>query len=280
MSRLFNIDNSIDYYCVIGNPVAHSRSPTIHAAFASQTGQVLQYDRVLVEADEFAAAMAEFRVGGGCGMNVTVPFKEEAFRLVDDLSQRAQSAGAVNTLRLDEGGIWHGDNTDGIGLLRDLTANQGYDIQAARILVCGAGGAARGVLPSLLESGPSTVVLANRTLPRARQVAEDLRAVGPITIAGYDELQDQSFDLIINATSLGLDDEVPPVPDDCLHPATWCYDMMYGSGPTAFQRWARQRVARQALDGLGMLVEQAAESFYIWRGVRPDTAPVIDSLRS
>lgn len=279
---LFAIEGPIDYYCVIGNPIAHSKSPAIHAAFARQTGQALRYERVLVPLDGLDQALTEFRAQGGRGMNVTLPFKEAAFRFAGDGTPRAQLARAANTLWLDDRRDWHADNTDGAGLVRDLGANYGFDFAGRAVLLCGAGGAACGVLPALLERRPARVVIANRTLPRAEDLAQRMRGyfVAEVRACDYVALAGQAFDLIVNGTSLGLSGAVPPVPPECVAPETWCYDMLYGNSPTAFQRWAQARGARRALDGLGMLVEQAAESFHIWRGVRPDTAPVIAGLRN
>jgi shikimate dehydrogenase len=265
-------------YCVVGNPVAHSKSPQIHAAFAAQTGQHISYTRLLAPLAEFERVVQDFAQSGGRGMNVTVPFKERAFHLAAIHGEAAMLAGAVNTLsRVDAD--WRGDNTDGIGLLRDLTDNHGCPIAGRQILICGAGGAARGVLATLLRESPAEVVIANRTSERARDLAARFRSCGAIAAAGYDGLAGRSFDLVINATALGLSDQVPPLPEGVLANDSWCYDLMYGEGPTAFQRWAVAHGAAHALDGLGMLVEQAAESFYLWRGIRPHTAPVIAALR-
>ena len=273
-----------DYYCVVGNPVEHSLSPVIHAAFAEQTGQVLSYDRVRVEADGFAAALRAFIAAGGRGMNVTVPFKEDASDAVNALSERAERAGAVNTIICERGGDGTvktlGDNTDGVGLLRDLTVNRGVALDAAEVLVAGAGGAARGAIPALLEQGVKAVTIANRTEARAVQLAQRFADLGSVAGTGYQLLKGRRFDLLINATSLGLVGQAPPVPATCLGPATTCYDMMYGDEPTWFMRWAETLGAGRVFDGLGMLVEQAAEAFALWRGVRPETAPVISELRA
>ena len=267
-----------DRYAVIGNPIEHSSSPLIHAAFARQTGEDIQYDRILGSLDDFAGDVRHFAQQGGRGLNVTVPFKEQAFELADELSERARRAGAVNTLSLDQATI-RGDNTDGVGLVRDLGCNHRFNFGAARILLLGAGGASRGVLFPLLGERPAAILIANRTADKARALAamaEDARVAG----CGLDELAGQeAFDLIVNGTAAGLKGEVPAIPDDCLAPGGWTYDMMYGVEPTAFVRWGRAHKAARALDGLGMLVEQAAESFHIWRGVMPDTGPVIEQLR-
>lgn len=266
-----------DRYAVIGNPIEHSKSPEIHAAFARQTGQDMVYERILGSLDDFEGDVRRFIAEGGRGMNVTVPFKERAFQLADERSDRADRAGAVNTLSFD-GDRVRGDNTDGAGLVRDLGCNHRFAFAGSRILLLGAGGASRGVLFPLLEEGPAELVIANRTAHKAVELAaraDDARVSG----CGLDELTGRQFDLIINGTAAGLGGQVPALPDDCLAAGGWTYDMMYGSEPTAFVRWGQAHGAARALDGLGMLVEQAAESFYLWRGVMPDTGPVIERLR-
>jgi len=267
-----------DKYAVIGNPIAHSKSPLIHGEFARQTGQDMEYGRVLGDPDDFAGEMRRFFAAGGRGMNVTVPFKERAWELADERSPRAESAGAVNTLILLSDGRLRGDNTDGIGLVRDLAGNHGFDFCGKRLLLLGAGGASRGVLRPLLETGPAALVIANRTASKALQLAAAI-ASDRVSGCGLDALTGRSFDLIVNATSAGLDSRVPEIPHDCVAPGGWTYDMFYGDTPTPFQRWSSQCGAARTLDGLGMLVEQAAESFFLWRGVRPATAPVIALLR-
>lgn len=269
-----------DRYAVIGNPIEHSKSPQIHLAFAAQTGQDISYERLLGDLEEFESDVCDFFNAGGKGLNVTVPFKERAFILADDLSERAQSAGAVNTLMLLADGQVRGDNTDGVGLVRDLGCNHRFDFADARILLLGAGGASRGVLRPLLAEAPAELVIANRTASKADALAADMALLGPVEGCGLDQLAGRQFDLIINGTAAGLSDEVPPLPDDCLAPGGWTYDMMYASEPTAFVRWGRGHGAGKALDGLGMLVEQAAEAFYLWRGQRPETEAVIASLRT
>lgn len=268
-----------DRYAVIGNPIEHSQSPRIHQAFAEQTGEALNYDRLLGDLDRFEEEVRQFFADGGRGLNVTVPFKERAWAMVDERTRRAEAAGAVNTLIALENGRLHGDNTDGAGLVRDLAVNHGYLLSGSRILLLGAGGASRGVLRPLLEGGPERLVVANRTADKARRLADSLQAEGPVSGCGLDELEGERFDLIINGTAAGLKGELPVLPEHLLAPGGWTYDMMYGSEPTAFVRWGQRHRAGKALDGLGMLVEQAAESFLLWRGVRPDTAPVIASLR-
>lgn len=267
-----------DRYAVFGNPVAHSRSPDIHARFAAATGQDLVYHRQLVPLDGFAAAARDFFAAGGQGLNVTVPFKEEAFAFAETLSPRARRAGAVNTLALRDGGVL-GDNTDGVGLVRDIRVNLGWTVAAQRVLVLGAGGAVRGVLAPLLAEGPARLVIANRTVARAVELATAFADLGSIVGGGFDELHGQAFDLVINATSASLAGHLPPLPEGLLAPGARCYDMMYGSEPTVFLGWASNRGAMVS-DGLGMLVEQAAEAFLLWRGIRPETAPVVAWLRA
>ena len=268
-----------DRYAVIGNPIAHSKSPRIHAAFARQTGQDMEYRAIAVAPGHFPAAVAEFRAAGGRGLNVTLPFKEEAWALAAERSPRAERAGAANTLGFREDGRVWADNTDGAGLVRDLTANLGLALGARRLLLLGAGGAARGVLAPLLAQGPDTLVVANRTPARAEALAADFRDLGPVSACAFTALAGRRFDLVVNATSASLQGEVPPLPDGLFAPGGWGYDMMYGDGPTPFVRWSLAQGAVDARDGLGMLVEQAAESFFLWRGVRPETRPVIAGMR-
>jgi len=266
-----------DRYAVIGNPIKHSKSPLIHAQFAQQADQDMSYERILGDLEDFAGDVRDFAAEGGRGLNVTVPFKERAFELADELSERAERAGAVNTLLLEEGVI-RGDNTDGVGLVRDLGCNHSFNFAGSRILLLGAGGASRGVLFPLLEEEPASITIANRTASKALDLAA-MAESEKVTGCGLDELQGQQFDLIINGTAAGLNGKVPPIPDDCLAPGGWTYDMMYATEPTAFVKWGREHDAAKALDGLGMLVEQAAESFRLWRGVTPDTDAVIRALR-
>lgn len=269
-----------DRYAVMGNPVAHSKSPLIHRLFARQTGENLCYDALLVSTDDFAPAVAEFLGEGGKGLNITVPFKQDACRIADQLSDRARLAGAVNTLRADPGGVLFGDNTDGIGLVRDLTQNLGLQLEGANILLLGAGGAARGVLAPVLEQQPATLHIANRTIERAAQLVRSFAELGNLSASGFDDIPARTYDIIVNATAAGLHDTTPELPAGTIQPLTWCYDMMYGTEPTPFMRDAHQHGSRHRCDGLGMLVEQAAESFRLWRGVRPETATVIAALRA
>lgn len=271
-----------DRYAVIGHPVAHSKSPQIHAAFARQTGQDLSYEAILAPLDGFEPAVRAFIRGGGCGLNVTLPFKVEAFRLAATRSPRAEAAGAVNTLLFSAAGI-RGDNTDGIGLVADLTRNLGLDLAGKRILLLGAGGAARGVLLPLLEQRPAVLALANRTADKARALAAAFVArAGGCALAGggFTELAGRRFDLVINATAASLGDAAPTLPGGLCAPDSLAYDMVYGKELTPFLRAARGDGAARLADGLGMLVEQAAEAFFLWRGVRPATAPVLAALRA
>lgn len=264
------------HYAVFGNPVAHSKSPLIHAEFARQTRQDLDYRAILAPLDDFPGAVAAFREAGGRGANITVPFKEAAFKLANRLTRRAQDAGAVNTLAFENREII-GDNTDGAGLVRDLAINLQQALAGKRILLMGAGGAARGVIGPLLEQQPAALVLANRTLDKAQKIAELFG--GRLAAVSYEALAGERFDIVVNATAASLKGELPPLPGSLFNPGALAYDMMYGS-ETPFMAWARLHGASRVSDGLGMLVEQAAESFFVWRGIRPDTAPVIDKLKS
>lgn len=268
-----------DLYAVIGNPIAHSKSPLIHMEFARQTGQDISYTAILAPLDGFAETVREFVRRCGKGINVTVPFKQEAWKLTTELTERAAIAQAVNTLRFDNGRIF-GDNTDGAGLVRDIRENRGFAIRDSQVLLMGTGGAARGVLQPLLAQYPQSVTIANRTVEKALQLQQQFADFGNVKGCGYAELAGRQFDLVINATSSSLQDELPPLPPGIFTPQTLAYDMMYGRGPTPFLSFARHQGAGLMADGLGMLVEQAAESFYLWRGVRPATAPVIAMLKS
>ena len=265
-----------DRYAVIGNPVAHSKSPQIHAEFARQTGQDLVYERLLAPTDAFITTVDAFRALGGRGLNVTLPFKGEAFAYAERLSERARAAQAVNTLKFEDDAII-GDNTDGAGLVNDLLSNIGCAIAGARVLVLGAGGAARGVIMPLLEQQPGLLVIANRTLGKARLLAQSFRR--GVEAGTYGSLANRQFDLVVNATSASLAGELPPLPRGVFAPGALAYDMMYGRAETPFLAFARHEGAGTLADGLGMLVEQAAESFFIWRGLRPDCAPVLRLLR-
>ncbi len=268
----------MDRYAVMGNPVAHSKSPAIHAMFAEQTGETLSYERILAPLDGFSEALAKFAGAGGKGLNITVPFKQEAWAAVAERSERAEAAGAVNTILLRPDGRHYGDNTDGAGLVRDLRDNNAAPLSQRRILILGAGGAVRGVMPSILQEIPAEITVANRTRAKAELLAERFGGSIPVQAKALEELQGERFDIVVNGTSASLGGAVPTIPSEVAEGAI-CYDMVYGDEPTAFLRWAMQHGAAKALDGLGMLVEQAAESFYLWRGKSPDTAPVIAALR-
>ena len=272
----------MDQYAVIGNPIAHSKSPRIHAAFAAQCAQDMRYAALLAPLDGFAATVASFRDQGGKGLNVTVPFKLEAHALADSLSARAHAAGAVNTLRFDADGTIFGDNTDGAGLVRDLLANHDCALAGRAVLLLGAGGAARGAVLPLLEQQPEELTIANRTAAKAQTLAQRFASDrGQCSLAGcgLDALGGKQFDVVINATAASLADQAPELPPGLYRPAALAYDMMYGRGDTPFLAAARDDGASRLVDGLGMLVEQAAESFLLWRGVRPDTTGLLASLR-
>lgn len=268
-----------DKYAVIGHPVQHSKSPQIHTAFAEQTEQDLEYTAIEVPVEKLAESLQQLRdVLKLRGVNVTVPFKEQAFTLASSLSQRARQAGAVNTILFQDSSGFHGDNTDGVGLYRDLTDNHGLVLSERRILLLGAGGAARGVIAPLLADQPAELFIANRTAEKADALAGKFRDLGHINGGGFDQVTGQ-YDLIINATAASLQGETPPIPASAIGAGTACYDMMYGDSDTAFISWAKEHGVQLTMDGLGMLVEQAAESFYLWRGERPATLPVIAILR-
>ena len=270
-----------DKYAVIGNPVAHSKSPLIHAAFARQTGQDLSYTAILASEAGFDAAVERFRDEGGRGLNVTLPFKHRAFALAHERSGRAQHALAVNTLAFRDGHVF-GDNTDGFGLVRDVRVNLGFELRGRRILLMGAGGASYGVCGPLLDEKPAALTVANRTLEKAVALCEHFRELhgggGVLSASGYEGVAGMRFDVVINATSAGLTGAMPGLPGDLFAPGALAYDMLYGRS-TPFLEFAAAQGVRTS-DGLGMLVEQAAESFYVWRGVRPATAPVIAMLRA
>ncbi len=278
MAEWFERHFELPYFCVVGSPVAHSKSPLIHATFAAQCGIELVYDKREVAPGRLMAALEEFRAAGGQGLNVTVPLKEEAWSLADARMPRAARAGAANTLWFDARGIV-ADNTDGVGLVRDLEINHGVPLAAKRILLLGAGGAARGVLPALLDASPCQILITNRTAARAASLAAGYADSGRVEVLPWGGEGDAPCDVVINATSLSLQGEVPDLSMTLLHHHTLCYDMMYGAQPTRFMRWAEQCGAGRVLDGLGMLVEQAAAAFSIWHGCEPQTAPVIAMLR-
>jgi shikimate dehydrogenase len=267
-----------DHYAVIGNPISHSKSPLIHTEFAKQTGQNLDYIAQQIALDDLAAGLQRLQQQGFKGINITVPFKEQAWQMVADKSGHAQRAGAINTILFNDNGSLTGDNTDGIGLCRDLLNNHQIELKAKRILLLGAGGAARGVIEPLLQSQPSLLFVANRTASKAHDLCSLFADFGPISGGGYDALSG-SFDIIINATAASLSGEVPPITPTILNKNSVCYDMMYSDTDTAFITWAKQYGAAKAVDGLGMLVEQAAEAFRLWRGITPETDKLIMQIR-
>lgn len=275
---LLDFDAKPDAYGVMGNPIGHSRSPQIHAQFAQQTNQRLTYEAILVDLGGLEQAVGNFQGSGGKGLNITVPFKEDAFRLVDELSLRAKRAQAVNTIKINEDGSLLGENTDGVGLVRDLTDNLKFLLQNKNILVLGAGGAVRGVLAPLLMKKPAKLTIANRTVSKAEALAISFADLGTVTASAFERLA-EPFDLIINGTAASLAGELPPLPDGIVTANTLCYDMMYSAKPTPFMLWGSAQGAQEVADGLGMLVEQAAESFKIWRGVEPETTSVIGEIR-
>ncbi len=271
---------SLDRYAVTGHPIGHSKSPFIHGWFAAVTGQGIRYDALACPPGGFGEVVRRFRAAGGLGMNVTLPFKEEAFALADSRTPRAELAGAVNTLSFRDDGAVHGDNTDGVGLIADLRDNQGVGLAGRRVLVVGAGGAARGVLPAVLDERPLRIVVVNRSPARATELAARFTGA-PVEACGFGDLGGTVFDIVINGTSGGLSGErAPPVPISALRPGGAAYDMVYAPEPTAFLLWSRAAGASVVVDGAGMLVEQGAESFRLWRGVRPPTTRVIEALRA
>lgn len=275
-------NSAADQYAVAGYPVSHSKSPFIHAMFAEQTGQRLHYDRLEVAPEDFERVVRKFFDNGGKGLNITVPHKEAAWQLASRHAPNAALAGAVNTLYRQDGELV-GDNTDGVGMVRDIEHNRGGQLKGANIVILGAGGAVRGVIPRLLEAAPASITIVNRTVSRAAALAELFAGDVAIEVCSYEQLNSRSqpaADWLINGSSAGLQGELPTLPDSLIGPATGCYDMVYAPGGTVFQQWARDRNAAFALDGSGMLVEQAAESFRIWRGVMPDTQPVLKALRA
>jgi shikimate dehydrogenase len=278
MSDLFDFNSQKDIYGVMGNPITHSKSPTIHALFAAQTSQRLEYTAIHVDTGGFRQAIGNFQASSGKGLNITVPFKQEAFEICDQCSERANRAGAVNTLKFENKTII-GDNTDGVGLVNDLQDNLSIEIKNKNILLMGAGGASRGVLNPLLNEQPESLFIVNRTVDKAQSLLELFNNFKNVGAGSYNALNNKQFDIIINATAASLHGELVPLPDTILTSNAVCYDMMYGAKPTVFMNWATKNNAGVVSDGLGMLVEQAAESFLIWRGIKPDTTEVIEKLR-
>jgi shikimate dehydrogenase len=269
---------TIDRYGVMGYPVSHSRSPVIHRLFALQTRQNLQYELLAVEPDQLESAIRQFADTGGKGLNITVPHKSSALPIADQLSERATNAGAINTLAFQDGEIF-GDNTDGIGLMRDLTRNLALTVRDANILILGAGGATRGILGPLLAAQPARITIANRTLSKGRDLADWFGSSGNVIACRFKDVPSSpGYSLVINATSAGLRGEAPPYPEAAVGPDTFCYDLSYGLTPTPFSKWATAAGAKRSVMGWGMLVEQAAESFHLWRGIRPDTGLVLKQI--
>jgi shikimate dehydrogenase len=266
----------MDRYAVIGHPITHSLSPQIHTLFAKQTSEELQYEGIELPVTSFETRIWQLFKEGYCGFNVTMPFKSDAFDFVDEMTERAKRARAINTLKKMPDGRIFGDTTDGVGLISDLTENLGWKIKNQNILILGAGGAVRGVIEPILEADPASLVVANRTLKKVEELADEFPELTPST---FEEISGQ-FDIVINGTSASLSGQVPPLPDGVINAGTRCYDMMYGKNPTSFMTWAKEQGAIDCADGLGMLVGQAAESFSIWRGVRPETNPVIEQIRA
>jgi len=269
-----------DNYAVIGNPISHSKSPLIHSEFARQTEQDMAYTAIEVPLDGFANSLKQLRdVLKLRGINITVPFKEQAWQQIENKSERAMRAGAINTILFNQDGSMYGENTDGIGLCQDLTVNHAVSLKDKRILLLGAGGAARGVVEPILAHQPKALFIANRTASKAEQLATIFAELGTVRGGGFDDITAQ-FDVVINATAASLQGDVPPLPDNLLADNACCYDMMYSDNDTAFITWAKNHGAAKTIDGLGMLVEQAAEAFRLWRGIKPATNHVIAMFRN
>ena len=266
-------------YAVIGNPIKHSKSPQIHLAFARQENVDIDYQRILADEENFIQTVNNFFADGGKGLNITVPFKLLAYQHCAQLNEYAQAAKAVNTLYLNENQQWVGANTDGIGLLTDLKRNLDIELKNTNILILGAGGATRGILLPLLHEQPRQIIIANRTVEKALDLASEFNQLGSIQGCGFDQLDNISFDIVLNATSASLDNSMPPIPDSVVNKHSICYDLAYSNEPTAFITWAKQLGVKRTYDGIGMLIEQAAESYYIWRKFRPNTEEVFKLLR-
>jgi len=279
MASLFDFDARVDHYAVMGNPIGHSKSPKIHSLFAQQTQQNIDYQAIQVDDGGFRQAVGNFFANNGKGLNITVPFKQQAYELSESLSERARLAKSVNTLIPRENGSIYGDNTDGIGLIRDLTQNHGIAVDDKSVLLIGAGGAARGVIPSLIENGISSLHIVNRTPQRAYDLRDEFASLINISASAFDTIEDGSFDVLINASASSLHGEAPPLPTTSIGSDSCCYDLMYAANDTPFLVWAKSLGVIHCFDGLGMLVEQAAESFYLWRNVRPQTSPVIKKIK-
>lgn len=267
----------LDTYAVIGNPISHSKSPLIHSEFSKQTKQHIRYETILSPLSSFTAEIDNFRQSGGKGMNVTLPFKVEAYEISTQLTEQASASHAVNTLVFDDDEIY-GDNTDGTGLIRDIVVNHGFTITAKRVLLCGAGGAARGIMLPLLKQKPLMLTISNRTVQKAHKLRKQFSSYRNIVSGNYIDILGKEFDLVINATSTGLINKALPLPQGIFSAKSLAYDLMYGNMNTPFLQFARKEGVTHLSDGIGMLVEQAAESFFIWRKVRPETKPVIEML--
>lgn len=279
MPSIFDFEPRSDFYAVMGNPIKHSKSPQIHTAFAKQTKEPVKYDPIHVELGGFVQSVGNFVANGGKGLNITVPYKQEAWALVDKRSEAAQIAGAVNTIIVQEDGSLLGENTDGTGLVRDITINHQQNLENKHILIMGAGGAVRGVVMPLLATKPASITIVNRHSDKAITLEKLFQDKGNVKGCGYSELGQQKFDVIINGTSASLGGELPPLPKGITTKNTFCYDMMYDAKATVFMQWAQAQGCSIAVDGLGMLIEQAAESFFLWRGIRPETAGVLKTIR-
>jgi shikimate dehydrogenase len=277
---MINLDSSISNFAVLGNPVQHSKSPQIHTLFAKQKNIALNYQAIEVPLDNFDEYVKSFADQNGKGLNITVPFKEDAYSLCNTLTERARLSGSVNTIWFDEQKKIYGDTTDGKGLLNDLVINNDIKIKDKSILILGAGGSVRAILEPLIKQSPSQIVIVNRTVSKAEELAELFSTHGQITACSYEQLSDISYDLIINGTSLSLNGKLPDIPATTVSNTTCCYDLMYSDTKTIFMEWATDKGALKVIDGLGMLVEQAAEAFNIWHGFMPDTSSVINTLRN
>jgi len=267
-----------DLYAVMGNPIAHSLSPTLHEAFAQQTHQSIKYEKILVPLQGLTAAVKEFIQRGGKGLSITLPFKEDAFVLVDEVNEEARLSKAVNNILISSTGSLKGVNTDGIGLVRDITKNLKISLKGKSIVLLGAGGAVRGVLPALLREQPSMIVLVNRTMEKAKALASEFSSLGPVNAFSYEELLSHDFDVIINGTSASLHQEALPLPQE-KKSLLLCYDMMYGVKENPFLQWGKNQNSKCLAEGIGMLIEQGAEIFYLWRGLHPDTQPLLRQFR-
>jgi shikimate dehydrogenase len=271
-------ETKVKVFGVVGHPIAHSKSPEIHELFAQQCEVDIDYKKFDVAPENFEAFIKDFFAGGGLGLNITVPFKEEAFRLSTPANEKVKLSKAVNTLYLNDAGELIGDNTDGPGLVKDLLGND-ILLKGKRLLILGAGGAVRGILPSLIEQVPKSITIANRTIQKAEQLKEEFMHLLDLNVSNFKEVESEAYDVIINATSLGLQGKTPKISNSAINARTSCYDLMYSTQNTAFVNWGLENNALTAIDGLGMLVEQAAVSFEIWIGAAPETSSVIDRMR-